>query len=141
MDSRSRAGGSSMASELLANIRHALGSTEVNNEIKVTAQNSPEKFWYFNNGITLIADEASKAPISVASKSAGVFSFKGASVVNGAQTISSLARVAEDAKLAEVRVPIRVILLKAAPVGFGGEVTRTNNLQNRIEPRDFVAQD
>jgi len=37
--------------------------------------------------------------------------------------------------------PIRVILLKTAPTGFGGEVTRTNNLQNRIEPRDFVAQD
>lgn len=124
-----------------ANIRHALGLTEVNNEIKATALNSPEKFWYFNNGITLIADEASKAPVSMASKSAGVFSFKGASVVNGAQTISSLARVTEDSKLADVRVPVRVILLKGAPAGFGGEVTRTNNLQNRIEPRDFVAQD
>ncbi len=124
-----------------ANIRHALGSTEVNNEIKTTASSSPERFWYFNNGITLIADEASKAPVSVASKSAGVFSLKGASVVNGAQTISSLARVTEDSKLAEVRVPVRVILLKGAPEGFGGDVTRTNNLQNRIEPRDFVAQD
>lgn len=40
-----------------------------------------------------------------------------------------------------MRVPIRIILLKAAPSGFGSEVTRTNNLQNRIEPRDFVAQD
>jgi hypothetical protein len=124
-----------------ANIRYALGSTEVNNEIKATALNSPEKFWYFNNGITLIAEEALKAPASVASKSAGVFSFKGASVVNGAQTISSLAKVADDSKLANVRVPIRVILLKTAPAGFGGEVTRTNNLQNRIEPRDFVAHD
>ena len=124
-----------------ANIRHALGSTEVNNEIKATALSYPEKFWYFNNGITLIADEASKAPVSVASKSAGVFSFKGASVVNGAQTISSLARVPDDSKLASVRVPVRVILLKGAPDGFGGEVTRTNNLQNRIESRDFVAQD
>ena len=124
-----------------ANIRHALGTTEVNNEIKATATNFPEKFWYFNNGITLIADEALKAPASVASRSAGIFSFKGASVVNGAQTISSLARVPDDSKLASVRIPIRVILLKDAPAGFGGEVTRTNNLQNRIEPRDFVAQD
>jgi hypothetical protein len=32
-------------------------------------------------------------------------------------------------------------LLKAAPEGFGDDVTRTNNLQNRVEPRDFVAQD
>lgn len=124
-----------------SNIRHSLGSTEVNNEIKNSASASPQKFWYFNNGITLIANEAAKAPAGAASKSAGVFSFKGASIVNGAQTVSSLAKVEDDEQLGKVRVPIRVILLKDAPEGFGSEVTRTNNLQNRVEPRDFVAQD
>jgi len=124
-----------------SNIRHSLGSTEVNNEIRNSASAFPQKFWYFNNGITLIANEAAKAPAGAASKSAGVFSFKGASIVNGAQTVSSLARVDEDEQLGKVRVPIRVILLKDAPEGFGSEVTRTNNLQNRVEPRDFVAQD
>lgn len=124
-----------------SNIRHSLGSTEVNNEIKNSASICPQKFWYFNNGITLIASEAEKAPAGAASRSAGVFSFKGASIVNGAQTVSSLARVEEDEQLGKVRVPIRVILLKDAPEGFGSEVTRTNNLQNRVEPRDFVAQD
>lgn len=123
------------------NIRHALGATEVNNEVRQTAASSPEKFWYFNNGITLVADEAWKAPAGAASRSAGVFSFKGASIVNGAQTVSSLARVDDDSALGNVRVPIRVILLKTAPEGFGDDVTRTNNLQNRVEPRDFVAQD
>lgn len=124
-----------------SNIRHSLGSTEVNNEIKASASSSPQKFWYFNNGITLIANEAAKAPAGAASRSAGVFSFRGASIVNGAQTVSSLAKVEEDEQLGKVRVPIRVILLKDAPEGFGSEVTRTNNLQNRVEPRDFVAQD
>lgn len=123
-----------------SNIRHSLGSTEVNNEIKNTAATNPQKFWYFNNGITLIASETAKAPAGAASKSAGVFSFKGASIVNGAQTVSSLSKV-DDVPLGLVRVPIRVILLKDAPPGFGQEVTRTNNLQNRVEPRDFVAQD
>ncbi|VVD93823.1 hypothetical protein PCO31110_01775 [Pandoraea communis] len=123
------------------NIRHSLGSTDVNNEIKQTASSAPEKFWYFNNGITLVANEALKAPAGAASRAAGVFSLKGASIVNGAQTVSSLAKVEDDTKLGNVRVPIRVILLKGAPDGFGNEVTRTNNLQNRVEPRDFVAQD
>jgi hypothetical protein len=123
------------------NIRHSLGATEVNNEIKQTAITAPEKFWYFNNGITLVADDAAKAPVGAASRAAGVFSFKGASIVNGAQTVSSLGKIDSDTTLGTVRVPIRVILLKTAPPGFGGEVTRTNNLQNRIEPRDFVAQD
>ncbi|QLI82480.1 AIPR family protein [Chitinibacter fontanus] len=124
-----------------SNIRHSLGSTEVNNEIKNSAITAPQKFWYFNNGITLVATEAVKAPAGAASRSAGVFSFKGASIVNGAQTVSSLAKVSEDEQLGKVRVPIRIILLKDAPEGFGSEVTRTNNLQNRVEPRDFVAQD
>ena len=124
-----------------ANIRHSLGATEVNSEIKNTANSSPEKFWYFNNGITLVAEEATRAPAGAASRSAGTFSFKGASIVNGAQTVSTLAHVDNDLNLGVVRVPIRIILLKGVPPGFGGEVTRTNNLQNRIEPRDFVAQD
>ena len=126
---------------LAGNIRHSLGATEVNNQIKQTASTTPEKFWYFNNGVTLIADEAAKAPAGSASRSAGVFSFKGASIVNGAQTVSSLGKTENDASLGMVRVPIRVILLKTAPAGFGSDVTRTNNLQNRIEPRDFVAHD
>jgi hypothetical protein len=124
-----------------ANIRHSLGATEVNTEIQNTAANAPEKFWFFNNGITLVADEAIKAPAGAASRASGIFSFRGASIVNGAQTVSSLAKVPNDAALGIIRVSIRVILLKSAPAGFGADVTRTNNLQNRIELRDFVAQD
>lgn len=124
-----------------SNIRHSLGATEVNNQIKATAATAPENFWYYNNGITLIADEAVKAPAGASSKAAGNFRFKNASIVNGAQTVSSLARVDDDAKLGVVRVPFRVILLQGTPAGFGQEVTKSNNLQNRIEPRDFVAQD
>lgn len=123
-----------------SNIRHALGNTDVNNEIRGSATSAPQKFWYFNNGITLIANDVAKAPSGAASRSAGVFSFKGASIVNGAQTVSSLGKVDDD-PLGQVRVPIRVIILKDAPEEFGQEVTRTNNLQNKVEPRDFVAQD
>jgi hypothetical protein len=123
------------------NIRHALGATDVNTQIRQTAVTRPENFWYFNNGITLIADEALKAPATVASRSSGNFQLRGASIVNGAQTVSTLGRIEDDDALGRVRVPIRVILLEAAPQDFGREVTRTNNLQNRIEARDFAAQD
>lgn len=123
------------------NIRHALGATDVNNQIRQTAVNNPEHFWYFNNGITLIADEAPRAPVSAASRSSGNFQLRGASIVNGAQTVSTLGRIDSDDALGRVRVPIRVILLRNAPEGFGDEVARCNNFQNRIEPRDFAAQD
>ncbi|MBY5721426.1 AIPR family protein [Rhizobium leguminosarum] len=123
------------------NIRHNLGATDVNEAIRQTAENAPIDFWYFNNGITLIAEERSRAPKMAASRSSGIFVFKGVSVVNGAQTISTLARVAKEENLGQVRVSIRVVVLSEAPINFGQEVTRTNNLQNRIEGRDFVAQD
>jgi len=123
------------------NIRFALGKTEVNDQIYHTAEHEPQSFWYFNNGITLVAEKATRAPASAASHASGIFELVGASVVNGAQTVSTIARVSKDESLGQVRVPFRVILLNSAPEGFGQAVTRTNNLQNRVEGRDFVSQD
>lgn len=122
------------------NIRYALGDTDVNSQIRNTATNNPEHFWYFNNGITLIAMDVIRAPAAAASHTSGNFEFKGASIVNGAQTVSTLARV-DDQALGKVKVTIRIILLKDAPEQFGADVTRTNNLQNRVEGRDFVSND
>jgi len=101
------------------NIRYALGATEVNDGIRATASLNPEHFWYFNNGITLIADDAIRAPKAAASRSSGSFEFKGASIVNGAQTVSTLARIESDESLGKLRVGIRVIILKDAPEAFG----------------------
>lgn len=123
------------------NIRHALGSTDVNNEIVNSATKRPQDFWYFNNGITVVAQTSARAPAGAAAQDAANFELEGASIVNGAQTVSSLAKVSNDSSLGVVKVPIRIILLDAAPPNFGNEVTRTNNLQNRVEQRDFVAQD
>lgn len=124
-----------------ANIRHALGATDVNSEIRRTALSEPSNFWYFNNGITLTCKTVAKAPTKASSRSAGVFEFKDASIVNGAQTVSTLGSIEDDDKLALVRVPIRAIILSDTPDQFGAQVTRSNNLQNRIEERDFITQD
>ncbi len=123
------------------NIRYALGETDVNSQIRRTAEQNPESFWYFHNGITLIADDAARAPIAASSHASGNFEFRGASIVNGAQTVSTLAKVTDDDALGSVRVSMRVILLRGAPSEFGSDVTRTNNLQNRVEGRDFVSRD
>ncbi|WP_375266371.1 AIPR family protein [Planktotalea sp.] len=123
------------------NIRYGLGNTPVNEEIQETAENRPEHFWYFHNGITLIADEVSRAPSAAASHSSGNFEFRGASIVNGAQTVSKLSKVEDDEALGRVRTSIRAVILDEAPDNFGADVTRTNNLQNRVEGRDFVAND
>ncbi len=125
------------------NIRQVLGNTNVNDEIKATLLDNPEKFWYFNNGITLVAEKIEKSMIGGTSRSSGAFKLSGASVVNGAQTVSTIGRYFEEGKqgLNKVWVQAKLISLKNSPSSFGANVTRTNNRQNKIENRDFVSQD
>lgn len=125
------------------NIRNVLGKTEVNDELSSTILNNPEKFWYFNNGITIIADTIEKSMIGGANHDLGSFKLTNASVVNGAQTISTIGETANKTpeKLKAIFVLVKCISLQNSPVEFGNEVTKANNRQNRIENRDFVSQD
>jgi len=124
-----------------ANIRGALGDTEVNTKIKKTALEEPELFWYYNNGITFTAESLTRAAANTTTKSYGTFTLNKPSVVNGAQTMSTLSKIGDTQALEKIRVAVRIISLEHSPEGFGRAITRSNNLQNRIEGRDFVAQD
>ncbi|MBD9424800.1 AIPR family protein [Pseudomonas sp. PDM15] len=124
-----------------ANIRGALGDTEVNNKIRKTALEEPHLFWYYNNGVTFTASNIDRAAANTTTKTYGTFKLTNPSVVNGAQTISTLSKIDDDAALERLRVSVRFISLEGAHDDFGSTITRSNNFQNRIEGRDFVAQD
>jgi len=125
------------------NLRKFMEDSEVNRAITETLGTSPEKFWYFNNGITVLCTRLHKKPIGGADRSSGVFECEGVSVVNGAQTVGSVrqawARTPDTVKSA--RILVRFISLEGCPEGFTTDVTRATNTQNRIERRDFVALD
>lgn len=125
------------------NIRQMLGTTDVNDEIKNTIENVPDKFWYYNNGITLIADKVKKSMAGGNAKDIGSFLLNNVSVVNGAQTVSSIGNTTESKKerLIKVKVPIKIISLENTEQDFGSCVTKNNNRQNRIENKDFVSLD
>lgn len=125
------------------NIRNVLGKTEVNDELTLTIQKKPENFWYFNNGVTIIADQIDKSLIGGTNRDLGSFKLTNASVVNGAQTISTIGDAASrhSEQITKIFVLVRCISLDQAPSEFGNEVTKANNRQNRIENRDFVSQD
>lgn len=125
------------------NIRQILGTTEVNTEIKATIENEPANFWYYNNGITVVADSISKSMAGGSNRDMGNFHITNISIVNGAQTVSTVGSIGEKYKfsLSKVRIPIRLISLENAESEFESSVTRNNNRQNRIENRDFVSQD
>lgn len=125
------------------NLRKALGYTSVNAELLDTIESEPENFWYFNNGITALCESVNKTGKGGASRVSGEFVAKGISIVNGAQTVSSLAEKykADDRALDSVRLWIRMISLEGCPDEFAIDVTRATNTQNVVESRDFLSLD
>lgn len=124
------------------NLRFGIEKSEVNDGIRQTATEEPAHFWYFNNGVTAICDEIEKQPVGGNNTDSGVFHVKKISVINGAQTISSLAKAkADGANLDDIFVHLRVISLSGTPDNFSTDVTTANNTQNDLSPIDFVAAD
>lgn len=78
------------------NIRGVLGETDVNKDISKTLDENPEHFWFFNNGITLVADTIKKNMVGGASTEFGQFTCENISIVNGAQTVSTIGKFGEE---------------------------------------------
>ena len=125
------------------NLRQFKGLTEVNESIARTLISNSERFWYFNNGITILCENLRKKPLGGPNNETGTFECRGASVVNGAQTVGAIGEVAKShsAALSSGRVLVRLVSLESCPAGFGDDLTRAANTQNRIEKRDFAALD
>jgi hypothetical protein len=124
------------------NLRGVLGDTEVNREMRETLETTPDSFWYFNNGITVVARKVTKGMAGGSDRDYSVFHCEDASVVNGAQTVAAIGKVGatDPTALQSVTVAMRIIVC-GDDRGFAETVTRTNNRQNRVDARDFVALD
>jgi len=106
-----------------------------------TITECPENFWFYNNGITIIAKD-------IIENGDGTLELKGFSIVNGAQTTSALGLFLREAKkskdkdtliacLKEVYVLTRV--LKVPDEKMRQDIAIFNNTQNPITSRDMVA--
>lgn len=107
-----------------------------------TINNCPENFWYYNNGITIIAKD-----IKIDPDNESKITLKNFSIVNGAQTTSSLGLFLREAKknkenskidyLKKVYVLTRI--LKISDDNMREDIAIYNNTQNPITSRDMVA--
>ncbi|MFE9819179.1 AIPR family protein [Streptomyces sp. NPDC005773] len=125
------------------NIRNPLGRTPINNELIDTLNEQPAHFWYFNNGVTVLCESVEKTQQSMRTPHTRPLSLTlhNASVVNGAQTVRSVAEaVAGDDAAASAQVGVRIIVTGKA-ADFARQTTQANNRQNRVEARDFIALD
>ena len=123
------------------NIRKSLGLTKVNRGIQRTLNEEAENFWYFNNGVTVLCEGIDRSAAG-SGYEIGNFQFRGASVVNGAQTVRAIYEATQSAPdEIQATVWLRAISLKNCPEGFAARVTEATNTQNRVEARDFASLD
>jgi hypothetical protein len=126
-----------------ANVRVALTrDSGVNAEIMRTLLEEPWNFWFFHKGVTALCETWL---LSGANARVAPVTFLGLRIIDGAQTVSTIAAALEKAeqngpaavaKLAKAEVPIRFIKLEGREPGFGARITFTNNRTNPITPRD-----
>ncbi|GGM51045.1 putative abortive infection phage resistance protein [Dactylosporangium sucinum] len=126
------------------NVRKSLGLTKVNQKLVDTLLREPHKFWYFNNGITVLCRTVTRHFFGRRDKGEPVrLELTGASVVNGAQTVTSVHRAFQENPVAaaDAYVSVRIIVIEDGDSGFATEITKATNTQNHMERRDFIAID
>jgi AIPR protein len=128
-----------------ANIRAYKGSTEVNDRIVKTIEKEPEKFFYLNNGLTAYCDRLEENNYDRGNPESKRVTAYGLSIVNGAQTLGSVAEYFTNSpdSTVEGHVFIKVISLERCEDdrAFAEQITRSTNFQNQISSQDFVALD
>lgn len=121
-----------------ANVRDYLGSRKsdanINNGIKQTAQDEPDNFWVFNNGITVLTHFFEERK----EKGKTFLVVKGASIVNGAQTTGALGSLAK-APDQKVLVPARFVATSDSELVYN--IIQYNNSQNKVTASDFRSTD
>lgn len=122
------------------NIRGFLGDTAINDGMKVTLEDSPEKFWYFNNGVTIVCNSARKT----SERAQAVLRVTNPQVINGQQTTRVLNRI----RVSKAAVVVRVISVprtkKRQQSDFEqlvSSIVAATNWQNAIVPSDLRAND
>ncbi|MFD7320018.1 AIPR family protein [Streptomyces sp. NPDC059875] len=126
------------------NVRKSLGLTGVNKTLVDSMLEDPDGFLYRHNGITVQCDTIEREFFAKRTTGAPIsLTLRNASVVNGAQTVTSANRAFEkdpDA-VAEAYVSVRIVSVQGTPEGFAQSITKATNTQNHMERRDFIAID
>jgi hypothetical protein len=124
------------------NLRYLLKDSTINEAIEDTLRSTPEMFWYLNNGVTILCRSIEKRGRNSGARDIGIFECRGATIVNGAQTVGTIGRRLQGVEGAsQATVMVRIISLENCPDGFASRITHATNLQNRVESRDFAALD
>lgn len=126
-------GGISDTTLFSQNVRLSLGRTAVNKNIADSVRDSGEHKYFplYHNGIIILCEE-------ISNESDESITIKGYTVVNGAQSITTLYE--NQTKLSDdLKIFVRIVGLKDAELAR--KITKNSNNQNPTKPRDLKSGD
>ncbi|MFB6891813.1 AIPR family protein [Kitasatospora sp. NPDC056327] len=126
------------------NIRVVIPRSDINDGILKTVVDEPERFAYYNNGITMLAEAIEIGPGGALNRDVGYFKLTGSSIVNGAQTVSTLGSALGtdyEPNLGNAFVLVRCIEVPQDEEELGRRITRYANTQNEVSSQDFAFLD
>lgn len=135
-----------------SNLRYGIGDQlSLENSMRQTLIEEPDKFWFYNNGVTIVTDKSSNIslenPLKITLTDAWNDRKLDFSVINGAQTISTASRIFGDNSIdanklnfakANAKVLLRVITANNSAVKR--KITIALNRQKPIKAEDIAFQ-
>ena len=128
------------------NLREALSKSKTYDGMANTIRKEPEKFWFYNNGITIIAEDYNVTREN-GNGEVDKLVLKDFSIINGAQTTSALGKFLKEAEMNLCeddidrlkRVFVLARILKVTNDDFKSQIAIFNNTQNPITTRDMAS--
>ncbi|WP_410637136.1 AIPR family protein [Amycolatopsis sp. lyj-346] len=123
------------------NVREYLGivrtEANINNGMKSTATREPDRFWIYNNGLTILVNDYQVNR----RKNGWKLKISGIGIVNGAQTTGSIGTLLEgqSERLDDLQIMARFVRCQNAQVL--SDIVKYNNTQNKVEAADFRSKD
>ncbi len=113
------------------NIRLYIGNTSVNENIEKTLLAEPEKFHFYNNGLTITTKE-------ISDKNAKNYLITPVNIVNGCQTANSIYNVFKSNHDNEknVKIPVKIIVAQDSEYE---KITIRTNAQNGLAEKELIS--
>lgn len=124
---------------LFDNVRGFILQSKYNKNIESTLEKEPTKFFFFNNGITIVADSISSSEIN--SRKKVKLEISNFQVLNGGQTLRTIHNYNKRNKLNIIEklsnAEVLVRLLNITDDALKGRIGEYTNSQNSINERDL----
>lgn len=123
---------------LYENVRGYILKSKYNSNILNTLKNEPSKFYFYNNGLTIVADNISAERVN--SNKKWKLTIENFQVINGGQTLRTIHKFAKENidninKLSDASVQLRII--KVNDDDFKSRISEYTNSQNAISLIDL----